>query len=192
MLQAFSEVLNYLLGVTKSKSAPVIAIAVTAVHLIIFFVEIIISIVKKPKRAHVYTSCFSIILLVVQGYFSVCDYLSYRQVFLSSQSVYLYLTLSAILSIIFNLIIFAICNAKRIKANAECLKQEEPLTKSKAQTYFTSESETECLTENGWLNVGYLKWLISNLKTKNSIKSKGLNTLWKFYIRHLMRSEKRL
>ena len=69
--------------------------------------------------------------------------------------------------IIFNLIIFAICNAKRIKANAECLKQEEPLTKSKAQTYFTSECETECLTENGWLNVGYLKWLISNLKTKN-------------------------
>ena len=181
MLEVFSGVLNFLQAEIKGDIAPWLALSVTGAHLLIFVIEIIIALVKKPKKVYAYNACFSLIALVLEGYFAVCDLLSYRLVFISSQTVYIYLSISVILSALFYLVLYAVYNLKANKAPKKPLKMQEDVCESKPKICLSGAIEGLENTANGWLNVEYLKELISSLKAKN-VKGEDLLELEDFEV----------
>ncbi|MBR6737688.1 MAG: hypothetical protein IKL82_04945 [Clostridia bacterium] len=171
MLETFNTVINYLVNALKGDFSAYVIISLTISQTLIFIIELIISLTKRPKKSHVYNFLFSCVLLIVQSYFSVSDYLNKSLLFVSAWHVYTYLSICVLLCVIYSTALYLIYDIKRkkaVKKPRKPLEVAETLSPSKVETYFTTDGVLNGNGElSGWLNVSHLKGLLKELKTKN-------------------------
>ncbi len=171
MLNYFKPIINAFLY-DFSKVAYLGVIIVTLSSLVVFLLEVILSIISKKKKDSVYYLCYTLLSLVVTLYFAVEDYFGEKLLFETPKSVYVFMTVLLSVSIIFYTVIRYLSNCKRDKKEDSKVinyfdNQTKPdievkVIKPKTYEYFSSGS-ISC----GYLDVLHLKSLINDLKLKN-------------------------
>ena len=154
----FFEYLCYDFG----KYACVIAVALFIASALSFLIEFTLTLSQKKERDGVCFLCFSLVGIIISAYFSVQDYLGVKRLFLSVDYVYAFLTLYSVCALIFYSAIKKVSQKRKGKVKkSEDIKMEEVLPTSNAVKYFKMED-----IKGEYLNVSYVKELISSLKQK--------------------------
>ena len=167
MINAFNEVLNFLLMLGKGEHAPYISMSVFLACILIFIVELVVAIVKAPKKIYFYNLCFSVALIIVGSYFAISDLLYTKLVFFSAERVYVYCSVCLLVCLLFYICLYGVYSARCKNAEEKPIKKQEELPASRATAYFSGRVEDLELNANSWLDINYLKGLISNLKSKD-------------------------
>lgn len=140
--------------------------------LVVFVLEVILSLLSKKKRDTVYYLCYTLLSLVVTLYFAVEDFFGEKLLFETPKSVYAVMTVLLSLSIIFYTLIRYLANCKKDKKVLRKVSdyvEEQPhreievsVIKPKTYEYFSSGG-----ISGGYLDVSHLKSMINELKLKN-------------------------
>ncbi len=161
MLEFLSSVLNYLCC-DLVENAYIVAITPLLTNLVVFIIELIVLGFSKRKRDSTYYLCFSIIGIAVSAYFSIQDFLGEKRLFNNANLVYAFLTFYGCLIIIFYAVIRKLSSKPvAVKNEPKLALEEVALAPSKAVDYFKKPD-----IEHGYLDIGYVKSLICELKTK--------------------------
>lgn len=149
--------------------AHIVVIILTISALLVFLLEVIISLLSKKQRDTVYYLCYTLLSLVVTLYFAVEDYFGEKLLFETPKSVYACMTVLISLSIIFYTVIRSLSNMKNCKkclekpSNFSDLPSEIKVSTITPKPYnYVSQSSVT----GGYLDVSHVKSLINNLKEK--------------------------
>ncbi len=146
------------------KYAWLISISVLAVEILIFLVTLIVFSIKKRSSDGAYFLCSSIALLLISLYFSVEDFRLQKTLFESFKNVYVYFLAFTLLVVVFYMIIRKVSTKKEIKNDdrKQIVEGLETMPVSNAVKYFNKAE-----VYRGYLDVGYIKSLIFELKQKD-------------------------
>lgn len=161
MLEFLSSVLDFL-SCDLIENAYLVAITPLLTNFLVFIIELIALSFSKRERDSAYYLCFSIIGITISAYFSIQDFLGEKRLFTSGNLVYAFLSFYGCLIIIFYAVIRKLSSKPvLVKSPPKVLKEEVLLSPSRAVNYFKKPD-----IENGYLDIGYVKSLICELKTK--------------------------
>ena len=163
MFDFFKSGLSSLTIATKEISAVCVAVAVIT-YLVIFLIELFIKIFLKVKRKTVYFLCYSLINSLFTAYFCIEDFFNQKLLFETPKSVYLFITLLIGLAIAFYSLLNAL--STQSKAVREEIKPCEDKICEEFKVETINSSGLQNFKNGGYLDVVYLKSLISKLKEK--------------------------
>ncbi|MBE5743134.1 MAG: hypothetical protein E7358_00255 [Clostridiales bacterium] len=142
------------------KYAWLISVSCLALEVLAFLIAVVIFAVKKRNGDATYFLCSSIALLLISLYFSLEDYNLEQALFKTTKSVIVYCLTFAILIVIFYMIARRV-STKKVKKD-KIVFDSEILPQSNAVKYFNQKD-----VFSGYLDVGYIKSLILDLKQKD-------------------------
>ncbi|MBQ3234590.1 MAG: hypothetical protein IJA97_00345 [Clostridia bacterium] len=186
MLEYIKPALNYLtfdFGV----NAYLIALGIFLANALVFVIELAVTAFKKARRESSYFLCFSLVCFLLTAYFIVQDYKGAKLLFLSFESIYAFLTLYMALLLTFFALLKKRFDKVKEKVCKEVIKpviKEEYPPVSNAVKYF---KKSEIFS--GYLDVGYVKQLINELKQKPLSESdyKDIEELEVYLLRFITR-----
>lgn len=163
MLEVFQKTIDFL-DSDLSLYAPYIVASLIVSFIAIFIIEAVLTTVKTAEYSTVYYLGYLIFNLVATTYFSVEDLLGLSVIFKTTKSIYAFITLLSLLSIILFIVVKTLNLKWKIKSvkPQKNLEKKEELIPSRVVEYFNSGEPF-----SGYLDVNYTKSLIANLKTKN-------------------------
>ncbi len=161
MLEFLSSVLNFL-SFDLGALACVVAVSPFFANFVIFMIEFLLSVLSKYRRDGVYYLCFSLVGLTVSAYFCIQDFLGEKGLFISANIVYAFLSVYVCFILLSYSLVRKLSSKKEVVKSERKVELEEiPLAPSKAIDYFKKPD-----IEHGYLDIGYVKELIRELKTK--------------------------
>lgn len=168
MLEVFKEFIS-VFTVDLSEFAPYVLIGLSVSLVVIFILEAVLSSIIGAEHSISYYVGYMLINLALTAYFSVEDFLYNGVLFKSAKSVYTFITLVAVLSVIFFIIVKAVSKKPTkidIKRTVKKELTEEAVSPSRIIEYFKNDK-----LYTGYLDVNYVKALINDLKTKELSES---------------------
>ncbi len=144
------------------KYAWLISTSALALEVIIFLVAVIFFAVRKKSSDGTYFLCSSILLFITSAYFSLEDFSLSKTLFENFKSVCVYLAIFTFLIVVFYMIIRKVSTKKGVKREEKLVEKVERIPVSTAVSYFNKKEIV-----SGYIDVSYIKTLISELKQKN-------------------------
>lgn len=158
--------------------AYLICVSLLAAELLLFLITVTVFSFKRSKSDGTYFLCVSLALLLISVYFCVEDYKSAKMLFESVKNVYVYVTLFTVMIIVFYMIVRKLSESrsdkKTVKKQEVVIEEKPPV--SNAVKYFKKDDML-----NGYLDVGYVKSLINELKQKE-LSEEDYNQIEEFEI----------
>lgn len=164
MLEVFKTIVNFF-SVDISWFAPYVLIGLLISFVIIFIIETVLSCINGVKNSKIYYFAYLIVNLIATLYFSVEDYSNDGVIFKSVKSVYTFIAVVSVLSVLFYLVVIAVSKKQRVTENAVIKNNNdtiEEVSPSRIVEYFKNDKFFM-----GYLDVNYVKSLIKDLKNKN-------------------------
>lgn len=168
MLEVFKAFVS-VFTVDLSEFAPYVLIGLSVSFVVIFILEAVLSSIIGAEHSIAYYVGYMLINLALTAYFSVEDFLNNGVLFKSAKTVYTFITLVAVLSVIFFIIVKAVSKKPAkidIKRTVKKELTEEAVSPSRIVEYFKNDK-----LYTGYLDVNYVKALINDLKTKELSES---------------------